>query len=274
MPQTKPNAAGAFGGESATAWQRDGLRGNASGAVSTTLPSETLTRESAPSRATSAVPPTSGQPSSTACASGFFAAYAPGNGVLVYPDGYAKKLPKGYTLHFQIHYTPNGTEQTDRSSVGVIFAKKPPEYRAETNILANLLVKIPPKQANVKGEVTYTFQDDALLLSFMPHMHLRGKDYLIEAVSPEGNRETLLSIPRYDFNWQSVYRYTNPLPVPKGTKIHCVAHFDNSAKNPNNPDPTQEVRWGDQTWEEMMIGWYTTITYLDPSLKPDTAARR
>ena len=93
----------------------------------------------------------------------------------------------------------------------------------------------------------------------MPHMHLRGKDFLYEAILPDGKHETLLSVPRFDFGWQSVYRLLRPYAMPKGSKLHCVAHFDNSAKNPNNPDPTQEVRWGDQTWEEMMIGWMEVV---------------
>ena len=104
-------------------------------------------------------------------------------------------------------------------------------------------------------ESEFTFREDGHLLGFMPHMHLRGKDFLYEAVYPDGRTETLLSIPRYDFNWQSVYRAATPIALPKGSKIHCLAHFDNSANNPNNPDPTRAVRWGDQTWEEMMIGW-------------------
>ena len=94
----------------------------------------------------------------------------------------------------------------------------------------------------------------------MPHMHLRGKDFLIEALYPDGKAEVLLSVPRFSFGWQSVYRPAAPIRLPAGTRLHCVAHFDNSAKNPNNPDPTRQVFWGDQTWQEMMIGW-TDIAY-------------
>jgi hypothetical protein len=93
----------------------------------------------------------------------------------------------------------------------------------------------------------------------MPHMHVRGKDFLYEAIYPDGKKEILLAVPHYNFNWQSVYRLEEPIFLPRGSKIHCVAHFDNSAKNPNNPDPTQVVRWGDQTWQEMMIGWTDLI---------------
>src|SRR5262249_6016500 len=108
---------------------------------------------------------------------------------------------------------------------------------------------------NHRVESSFTFPADGQVISFMPHMHLRGKDFLYEAVTPDGQTRALLSVPRYDFNWQSVYRLAEPVPLPKGSRVHCVAHFDNSAKNLNNPDPTRTVTWGDQTWEEMMIGW-------------------
>jgi peroxiredoxin len=187
------------------------------------------------------------------------AGWAPGDMPAIYPPGTARLIPAGSKLMFEVHYTPNGTEQTDRSSVGVIFAKKPPEYHAETNILANLMVRIPPKQANVKGEITYTFPEDALVLSFMPHMHLRGTSAKYVAVYPDGKRETLLSVPDYDFSWQSVYRFAEPLKIPKGTKLIWTGHWDNSADNPRNPDPTKEVRWGLQTWDEMQNGWMDVV---------------
>jgi Copper type II ascorbate-dependent monooxygenase, C-terminal domain. len=157
----------------------------------------------------------------------------------------------------QMHYTPNGRAQKDRSSVGLIFAKEPPKHRVLTMPIATNPVglRIPAGAENYQAESWFTFQQNGSIISWMPHMHLRGKDFLYEAVYPDGQKETLLSIPRYDFNWQSVYRFTTPKAMPQGTKIHCVAHFDNSARNPNNPDPSREVRWGDQTWEEMMIGW-------------------
>ena len=104
-------------------------------------------------------------------------------------------------------------------------------------------------------EQSWTFQRNIHLMAFMPHMHLRGKDFLYEAIYPDGKQEILLSVPHYNFNWQSAYRVAEPIRIPKGAKVHCVAHFDNSAKNPNNPDPSKVVSWGEQTWEEMMIGW-------------------
>jgi len=180
---------------------------------------------------------------------------APGDMPLILPPGMAKKIPAGSDLIFQMHYTPNGKAQNDRSSVGLIFSKEPPQRRVQTWPIHNPAFRIPPGADNYELEASFKFKEDGYLMNFMPHMHLRGKDFLYEAIYPDGKKETLLSVPRFNFGWQSVYRLAKPLPIPKGTTIHCVAHFDNSAKNPNNPDPTQSVYWGDQTWEEMMIGW-------------------
>jgi peroxiredoxin len=187
------------------------------------------------------------------------AGWAPGDMPTICRPGTARLIPGGSKLMFEVHYTPNGTEQTDRSSVGVIFAKKPPEHRVETNILANLAFVIPPKKAEVRGEITYTFPEDALLLSFMPHMHLRGTSAKYVATYPDGKTETLLSVPDYDFSWQSVYRFAEPLKIPKGTKLVWSGRWDNSADNPRNPDATKEVRWGLQTWDEMQNGWMDVV---------------
>jgi peroxiredoxin len=184
---------------------------------------------------------------------------APGDMPLILQPGTAKLIPAGSDLIFEMHYTPNGYKQKDRSYVGLIFAKGEPKYNVRTVPIGNPMFKIPAGDDNYKVEQSYTFQEDGYVLNFMPHMHLRGKDFLYEAVYPDGKTETLLSVPRYNFNWQSVYRLAKPYPLPKGSKIHCVAHFDNSAKNPSNPDPTRTVTWGDQTWEEMMIGWMDIV---------------
>ncbi len=195
---------------------------------------------------------------------------APGDMPLSLPDGFAKKVPAGARLIFQMHYTPNGKAQQDQSSLALIFAKKPPRHRVFTlpvysTRFISRLDRIPAGVENYKIESEHVFEQDAHLLHFMPHMHLRGKDFLYEAIYPDDKKEILLSVPRYDFGWQSVYRLAEPVAMPKGTKLHCVAHFDNSAKNPNNPDPTKAVYWGDQTWEEMMIGW---IDYWLDNEKP------
>ena len=175
---------------------------------------------------------------------------------LILRPGMGKKIPKGARLIIQMHYTPNGVAQIDRSSIALIFAKKPPERRVLTEPITNpLAVRIPPRADNFTVEARFTFRENGHITGFMPHMHLRGKDFLFEAIYPNGRKETLLSVPHYNFNWQSSYRLAEPIAIPKGTKLRCVAHFDNSANNPNNPDPNKWVTWGDQTWEEMMIGW-------------------
>lgn len=185
---------------------------------------------------------------------------APGEMPMMMRNGFAKKIPAGSRLLFQMHYTPNGKAQRDQSSVGLVFAKKPPEHRVYTKPIHNLdfilrKIKIPAGNDNFRIEGEFRLDRDAQVLSFMPHMHLRGKSFTYEAIYPDGKKEILLSVPRFNFNWQSAYRLAEPKRVPKGTRIHCVAHFDNSTKNPHNPDPGKDVFWGDQTWEEMMLGW-------------------
>ena len=195
---------------------------------------------------------------------------APGDMPLELAPGLAKKVPAGARLIFQMHYTPNGKPYHDQSSVALIFAKEPPRHRVLTKPIYNPsfithLDKIPAGAANYQIESEHIFKENSYLLSFMPHMHLRGKDFLYEAIYPDGKKKILLSVPHYNFGWQSVYRLAEPLAMPKGAKLHCIAHFDNSANNPNNPDPAQSVTWGDQTWEEMMIGW---IDYYQEGKKP------
>ncbi len=187
---------------------------------------------------------------------GMIVGTAPGDMPLILPPGYARKIPAGAELIWQMHYTPNGKAAKDRSQLGLVFykGKEPPKYNAQTIGISNGNFTIPAGASAHQVESDWVTPRDSLLLSFMPHMHLRGKDFKYEAVYPDGKTETLCSIPRYDFNWQLMYRTQN-LKLPKGTRIHCTAHFDNSAANKANPDPTKEVTWGDQTWEEMMIGW-------------------
>jgi hypothetical protein len=185
--------------------------------------------------------------------------WAPGDMPTRYSPGTAKRIPAGAKLVFEVHYTPNGIEQTDRSSVGIVFAKEPPAQIAESNILSNLAFRLPPGASNHRGDMTFTFKHDALVLSFMPHMHLRGSRARYVATYPDGKTETLLSVPDYDFNWQSVYRFAEPLRMPRGTKLTWTGWWDNSADNPRNPDATREVRWGLQTWDEMQNGWMELV---------------
>jgi hypothetical protein len=185
---------------------------------------------------------------------------APGEMPMILKVGFAKKIPAGSKLLFQMHYTPNGKEHIDQSYIGLIFAKNPPKHRVLTKPVHNswFMAKwfaIPAGAENYAIEADHNFKEDVHLLAFMPHMHLRGKDFTYKAHYPGGKKETLLSVPRFNFNWQSVYWPVEPIGLPKGTKLHCLAHYDNSSKNPHNPDPTQKLYWGDQTWEEMMVGW-------------------
>jgi peroxiredoxin len=186
---------------------------------------------------------------------GMLVPYAPGDMPAIYPDGAAKKIPKGSTIIFQMHYTPNGTEQADRSSVALIFAKKPPEHEVRTRAVMQKDFVIPAGEDNHKVISSARLKEDSLVVSLLPHMHLRGKDFEYRVTYPDGKEETILSVPKYDFNWQASYRFEKPLALPAGTRIECTAHFDNSNNNPNNPNPDQAVKWGDQTWQEMMIGF-------------------
>ena len=187
----------------------------------------------------------------------FLTATAPGARPLVLTDGRAKLVPAGSKLVFQIHYTPNGTATTDRSSVGFIFAD-PAEVKHQvgTDKAANTGFRIPPGASNHKVEAYHSFNKDMVLLSLFPHMHLRGKAFRYTAIYPDKSQEILLNVPHYDFNWQNGYELAEPKQMPAGTRIHCEAWFDNSEQNIANPDPKSTVRWGDQTWEEMMIGYF------------------
>ena len=197
--------------------------------------------------------------------------FAPGEQPLRFQPGTAKLVKAGSSFRFQMHYTPNGKAVKDRSYVGLRFAKEPPQYRALTGRALNFAFKIPPNDPNYEVKSTFTAKDDIRLIAFMPHMHLRGKDFKYTIVYPDGRDEVLLSVPKYDFSWQLAYELREPIDLPKGTRIDCVAHFDNSPNNKYNPDPNKEVKWGDQTWEEMMIGWFT---YTVPANVAATVAGR
>ena len=186
--------------------------------------------------------------------------YAPGMPPSRFPEGTAMLVPAGSQLIFQLHYTPNGSPQKDRSSVGLVYAD-PSEVKQRVGggNAPNRFFEIPPGDDNYEVVSQHRFDKDVLLLNLTPHMHLRGKSFRYEAEYPDGKREILLDIPHYDFNWQLRYQLAVPKVLPKGTTLHCTAHYDNSANNLANPDPTKPVRWGDQTWEEMMIGYFSTL---------------
>jgi mono/diheme cytochrome c family protein/thiol-disulfide isomerase/thioredoxin len=193
---------------------------------------------------------------------GFFAAYVPGTSYMVYPDGFAKKLPKGATLRFQMHYTPAGTATVDQTKLGLVFAKAPVEHEVQVVGLANPLLRIPAGDDNHPESATLRVPADVQLMGFLPHMHLRGKAFRYEATFPNGETRVLLDVPRYDFNWQLAYRLNDPLTIPAGTTLKATGWFDNSDKNPANPDAGKTVRWGPQTYDEMMLGY---IEYYIPN---------
>ena len=198
---------------------------------------------------------------------GALAAYVPGNTFVKYPLGVAKKLSAGATLFFQMHYTPTGEETTDRTRIGFRFATKPPERVIQTIPVANHRIDIPPRKANHLETAFHSVHPGTVIRAFMPHMHLRGKAIKYELLH-KGKKETLLNVPHYDFNWQLRYELKKPRPLPEGSRIQVTGIFDNSLHNPANPDPDARVRWGDQSEDEMLIG------YLECEFEPHLAERR
>src|SRR5687767_5765851 len=200
------------------------------------------------------------------------AGVAPGEQPARYRPGFGKKIPAGAKLIFQMHYTPNGAATRDVTTIGLKYAKERPEHQILTRPVLNMSFTIPAGASNHEVKSSHVFKEDAHLVSLMPHMHLRGKDFEIKAVFPDGSTKMLLKVPRYDFNWQTYYVPKEPLAIPKGSKIECMAHFDNSPANKFNPDPTKDVKWGDQTWEEMMIGWLGYYNDAEPKSAEKPAA--
>jgi hypothetical protein len=183
--------------------------------------------------------------------------YVPGNAARIYGDGTATKLLAGSTLVFQMHYTTIGKPTTDRTRIGLIFAKEPPKTQLINAALANGSLHIPAGAADHRIDAEMTLNQDITLWSMLPHTHVRGKRWEYQAIYPDGRTETILSVPRYDFDWQTDYVYQQPLKLPKGTRVHATAWYDNSAANKSNPDATKDVWWGDQTFEEMMFTGFT-----------------
>jgi hypothetical protein len=187
---------------------------------------------------------------------GYFAGLVPGQGATTFPAGTAKLLPKGASMVFQIHYTPNGTATEDRPKIGMIFQDGPPTTQFITYSAFNNRFRIPPGDGNFEVTADYFFKGKSKLTALMPHTHVRGKAFRYELFYPDGKSEVVLDVPRYDFNWQLEYQFRTPIDVPAGTRMRATAWYDNSAANPANPDPTKTVKFGDQTWEEMMIGYF------------------
>ena len=202
---------------------------------------------------------------------GFLAAYVPGNSATIYPDGFAKYVPAGCDLHFQIHYTPNGTATTDQMTLGLLIADEPPTHEMRTIGIADRRLRIPPGAAAHVESATLMLPADVNVFSVTPHMHIRGAAFEARVEEPDGSTKTLIHIPSYDFNWQLGYRFAQPPVLPKGSKVTVQGTFDNSTANPGNPDPTQQVRFGKQTDDEMLIGYFEY--WLNDEEDPDTLDR-
>ena len=198
--------------------------------------------------------------------------YTPGNSYDQWPAGVAKRIKAGSDLVLQMHYTASGQAIEDQTRVGIVFAKEQPKQAVLSLQMGNDRFVIPPGDSNYRVQVSGTLPNDALLISMFPHMHLRGKgfDYLI--TGPNGHVETLLKVDHYDFQWQLSYRLAQPRPIKAGTRLEWVGYFDNSPNNPNTPDPTAEVRYGEQSWEEMMIGFFDVV--VDSALDKPTFFER
>ncbi len=187
---------------------------------------------------------------------GLLGALSPGMTPFIAQPGTAKLIKAGSDIVFQMHYTPGGKETKDRSMVGLRFAKAPVDKVITTTAAWDARFTIPPNTESYQVKASWNVEEDITIWSLMPHMHLRGKNYLYRAIYPDGRAEVLLSVPNYDFGWQVYYYPKKPIKLPKGTKIETTAHYDNSTRNPLNPDPTKPVRFGEQTWEEMMNGFF------------------
>jgi len=188
-------------------------------------------------------------------AQGYYAIYVPGNSNLIYPDGFGKRLPKGSRVRFQIHYTPNGTATEDRTELGLVFAKEKPKHEVRVAGIVNARLSIPPGADNHKETAWLPVPFDAVIIGLLPHMHVRGKAFRYDVTEPGKKSDILLDVPRYDFNWQLLYNYAEPKRIPRGSMLKATAWFDNSDRNPANPDPKKTVKWGPQTFDEMLLGY-------------------
>ena len=197
---------------------------------------------------------------------------APGTNALVFEPGSALRIPAGADILFQMHYTANGKTTTDTSSIGLIFAKGTPQREIRTGSFYNPLLKVPAGAADQAVDSAIEFTEATHITALFPHTHLRGKSWEYRLIYPDGTSRVVLSVPKYDFNWQTYYVFTTPLVAPKGSRLEATAHYDNSVNNKWNPDPKIDVRWGEQTWQEMQ---YSGITYyVDHPSGSESAALR
>ena len=198
--------------------------------------------------------------------------YAPGVPTITWDPDTAFLVKAGSKLLFQVHYTTNGTEATDHDMLGLKIRKDAPKFRAITGSAVQFRLSIPPNDPNYETKAVQEFKEDATLIDLTPHMHLRGKAFKYVITYPDGRSEVLLNVPHYDFNWQLSYVLSEPRVVPAGSKIEATAWYDNTANNKYNPDPTQTVKWGDQTFNEMMIGFFNYRVPVDRA-EPATGSK-
>ena len=188
--------------------------------------------------------------------------YLPGHLAETRPPGYALRIPAGSYLQFQVHYSNHtGDDVKDRTSIGLVFAREPVKHEIAQYEIWNDLFLIPPNDGNHRVTSCYTLPKDVTVLAYTAHMHFRGKSMTTEAIYPDGHHEVILNIPHYDFRWQETYFLKNQFLLPKGTKLVTTAYFDNSYDNPQNPDPSKALRWGEPSDEEMMGFW---LQFADP----------
>ncbi len=185
----------------------------------------------------------------------WIAASIPGGDPTIFPEGMARRIPAGVELVWQVHYNATGKVEEDQSEIGFVFSDRPPRKQVLLHGLVNNSFVIPPGAPHHEVTAQLGVARDLYILGFFPHMHSRGRDFEYRVAYPDGRSEVLLSIPRYDSNWQATYRLKQPKRIPAGSVLRCIAHYDNSAANPANPNPKKEVVWGEQAWEEMFIGY-------------------
>jgi hypothetical protein len=195
----------------------------------------------------------------SALPSDFLVGYAPGQPAEILQPGQGKLIKAGSDIVFEVHYTPNGKPVMDRTKLGLVLAKQVPRNRVQTLSASNGTFKIPPGDPNYEVDASFEVAKEVTLASIHPHMHTRGKDFEYRLVFPSGETRTILKVPAYNWHWQLWYNLEEPIVLPRGTKIECTAHFDNSPNNPENPDPTKTVIWGQQSWDEMMVGFFNLV---------------
>lgn len=213
------------------------------------------------------------QPDTSALPSDFLVGYAPGQPAEILRPGEAKLIKAGSDIIFQVHYTPNGHPTRDQTRLGIVFAKQPPAERVLTLSATNGTFLIPPGDPDYRVDATFEVGTQVKLSGLHPHMHGRGKDFLYKLVYPTGESQIILSVPHYNWHWQNWYTLQEPILLPKGTKIECIAHFDNSPNNPDNADPKRAVGWGEQSWDEMMIGFFNLVFPADMPVEKIFAAK-